>query len=340
MITLIPEYSYSLPSRSQAREIFNVNAENWSEWFTAEAVTALNDLVSAVNTIIPGIQVFEPVAPWASSTVYAMWDLVVGSDGYTYRSKSGSNQSHDPTTDSGSYWVLVGQPVYATDEQALDGIKEDLSINPATLTYVLSSVMPFRNFQAKTSSGSMPWPTGADFIFTIVKAAGGGGGYISTNTAGAGGEGGTVFGFIPREKGNGTASEQIVWGVGSRGTPQTASVAATAGGSSFAGYSNNYSEAFLAYGGSAAVGRAGGDGGYPHAPTGEMSGWGAYGIRGAKGGDGENSSTSARVFGPGMWAGQAAGDDSGQWGQGGNGSAANGSTAASYGGYGGVILIW
>lgn len=222
----IPSYTYDLPSRTQMEETFNVNAENWVSWFTSEAAPAINDAISVINDLLPGIIVYEPVGAWGALTTYTYLDVVAGSDGYTYRSiAAGENFGNDPVTDGGTHWVLVGQPVMASSAEALAGLSSILSMSPASLSYVLGQktasiadalagqesskfltpateapLRPFRNMQRFTTSGSWSWPSTTGKVYAIVKGGGAmGKGGPSTGQLGVGGgEGGTVEGFIPK----------------------------------------------------------------------------------------------------------------------------------------------
>ena len=353
---------YCLPSSSSLGKILVVNTvlgvSSYGPTLPAgsyyDLTRAFNgDLYAAPNLNTAGIFSLD-----FSSISYSFPDVVVGSDGYTYRCRGTGVVGVDPVGASVEDWMLVGQPKYATTEEAAEGSSVGVSIDPAGLTSffseriatasqaiektttekfltpgVLSSVLPFRHMEVKTSSGSMSWPVGADFVLAVCIGAGGGGGYTSQYVGAAGGSGQLVFGMIPRH----VTSTTLYWEVGSRGTPQTSSAPGTAGGHSVAGWSNGH--CIRALGGQAAVGRTGGAGGVGSNHQGSGQTWPVFAMSGARGWDAENSSTAVRVFGPGAWSDVLLLGEGG-FGQGGNGSAGSGTTGAGFSGSGAVVFVW
>lgn len=68
----------------------NPSTDNGSHWTVFNGNTSLKVTFTA----------------WAVGTTYGQGAVVTGSDGLLYLSMTGTNLAHDPTTDTGSHWVL------------------------------------------------------------------------------------------------------------------------------------------------------------------------------------------------------------------------------------------
>lgn len=297
----IPSYTYDLPARTQLEETFNVNAENWVSWFTSEAAPAINDAIGVINGLLPGIIVYEPVGAWGALTTYTYLDVVVGSDGYTYRSiAAGENFGNDPVTDGGTHWVLVGQPVMASLADILAGTSSAKSISPSGLA---SYNALFHNRIYVVTSGVFEPEQGIEWYFVEIIGGGGGGGRTtSAPCGGGGGQGAKVSAWIKIPQGY-----RLVYSVGAGGAKaNTGSVIATEGGDTTVSLQNAAGTTTYLYisadGGRGGVGDGSGPGGFdPIAATIVNNGYVGFirGLVGEPGYVGQNGTTSRQGAGGG-----------------------------------------
>ncbi len=75
----------------------DLNPASWQEFF---GTLAVNQWVNGGNVNNPPL--------WDSTTTYASSSTVEGSDGNIYNSLSNGNLNHDPTSDGGVHWRLIG----------------------------------------------------------------------------------------------------------------------------------------------------------------------------------------------------------------------------------------
>lgn len=82
---------------------------------TASSATGINDGDGFKTTDVGRLVRFQSGPPaWDVGTTYAKDDLVTGTDGNIYRSVSGANIGHDPTTDDGTNWDVDASTVIWT----------------------------------------------------------------------------------------------------------------------------------------------------------------------------------------------------------------------------------
>ena len=70
-------------------------------------VTEMNTTITELNTITSGLDQASTIAAWNSSTTYNFPDVVAGSDGHSYRCIDTGVLNQDPTTDDGTYWLIL-----------------------------------------------------------------------------------------------------------------------------------------------------------------------------------------------------------------------------------------
>jgi len=130
---------------------------------TASALTGINGGFGFLSTDVGRLVRFQSGPPtWSNAITYAKNFTVTGSDGNVYVSVAGSNLNHDPTTDSGLYWI-IGTTTVTWTWLLITAITSTTVVVATVMGADLSATNASSAWQLGLYSDTTGWPKGGAY---------------------------------------------------------------------------------------------------------------------------------------------------------------------------------